>query len=279
MAHLERDLGNARGTLLITSVEDNYKRGRIHEPWVGFVHSVPQTPEEYNCFFGRKVSLTELFDLHWGRTGKLCRGLYTLCEYTKQFVQQHSNVPVNVVHHPTYFTSQVFDFDQFYKAEKKLLFVGSFLRRWSDFFNIKTTYHKCLLEGALCDYKRMYKCFNIKNARDVVNIRRLSDEDYDSVLTNNLIFLPYYDCAASNALIECIVRHTPVLVNKVGGVAEYLGENYPLYYNDLEEANRKIEDMDLVKYAHEYLKELPKEKFTMAFFLKSILKSEIYRSL
>jgi hypothetical protein len=39
--------------------------------------------------------------------------------------------------------------------------------------------------------------------------------------------------------VECIIRGTPVIVNKIGGVSEYLGDNYPLYFNSLDEVPRK----------------------------------------
>jgi hypothetical protein len=42
-----------------------------------------------------------------------------------------------------------------------------------------------------------------------------------------------YDATSNNAIVECIIRNTPIIVNKLPGVVDYLGENYPLYFNIL----------------------------------------------
>ena len=43
----------------------------------------------------------------------------------------------------------------------------------------------------------------------------LSNEDYDILLSENIVFLDLYDSSANNAVIECIARATPLLVNNL----------------------------------------------------------------
>ena len=89
-----------------------------------------------------------------------------------------------------------------------------------------------------------------------------------------------YDASANNSVIECIVRNTPLLVNPLESVVEYLGSGYPLYFRDLDEAAAKLCDMELIRSAHEYLSKLQiKEKLTQEYFLKSFVNTPIYRSL
>ena len=88
-----------------------------------------------------------------------------------------------------------------------------------------------------------------------------------------------YDSSANNALIECIVRETPVLVNPVPSAVEYLGLDYPFYFASLEEAARKAESEHCVAAAHAYLRALPKDQYTPEHFRQSMIESSIDQSL
>ena len=71
------------------------------------------------------------------------------------------------------------------------------------------------------------------------------------------------DASAVNTIIECKVRNTPVIVNRLPAVVEILGENYPFYYNDASyyEINKQIENLltiENVNKAYNYLRHLDK---------------------
>jgi hypothetical protein len=119
---------------------------------------------------------------------------------------------------------------------------------------------------------------DLRNDVRVVDYR--ADMEYDRLLSRNLVFLDLYDSSANNALVECIVRGTPVLVNPLDAVVEYLGVDYPLYFDNLAEAAAKAEDLALVLSAHEYLMDSPnRARLSGQYFLKSVVESKIYRSL
>ena len=100
------------------------------------------------------------------------------------------------------------------------------------------------------------------------------------MLCQNIIFLDLYDSSANNAVIECIARGTPLLINPIPAVVEYLGEGYPFYFNDLDEAAEKVKDFDLIKRTHEYLLGCDtRTKLTQEYFRDSIIESPIYQSL
>jgi hypothetical protein len=84
----------------------------------------------------------------------------------------------------------------------------------------------------------------------------LTNEQYDQLLQSHVLFLCLRDASAVNTILEAIRYHTPVLVNRLPAVVEYLGEEYPLYYKDLDEAAVKAADFDLISDAHVYLKNL-----------------------
>jgi hypothetical protein len=77
-----------------------------------------------------------------------------------------------------------------------------------------------------------------------------------------------------------VARDTPLLINPIEAVVEYLGPDYPFYFSSLEEAAAKAEDPDLIVRTHLFLRRHPlKEKLTGEHFLDSFTRSDIYRSL
>ena len=70
------------------------------------------------------------------------------------------------------------------------------------------------------------------------------------------------------------------MVNPLPSVVEYLGEAYPYYFTSFDEAADKAEDRKLTRQTHEYLKCIPiREKMSPEYFRRSILESEVYKSI
>ena len=85
--------------------------------------------------------------------------------------------------------------------------------------------------------------------------------------------------SAVNTLLECIVRNTPIIVNKHPAVVELLGENYPLYYtNSLNYLdlnlfiNELLKNSNIIRKTHNYLKKIDKNKFKIENFRKELIK-------
>ena len=113
-------------------------------------------------------------------------------------------------------------------------------------------------------------------------IERVSNEEYDELLTQNIIFINLVDASAVNTILECIIRNTPIIVNKIPAVIELLGEDYPLYFdNSIGHINEQISfimfDTRNLKAAHKYLKAMDKTKFTIECFINNL--SEIINAL
>lgn len=108
---------------------------------------------------------------------------------------------------------------------------------------------------------------------DSVNIiTYISDDDYDALLQNNLVFIYLVDASACNTLNECIVRNTPIIINKIPPVVEILGNDYPLYYSTIEEATillyKIITEKILLYMAYYYLLfRVNKDKFKINTFV------------
>jgi hypothetical protein len=144
----------------------------------------------------------------------------------------------------------------------------------------RTRRAKFILQGwPYVDYETLAKAYKLVVDPNVLTIGRLSDKEYDSLLSRSLVFVPLFDVAACNTIIECIVRATPVLTNRLPASEEYLGRGYPMFYETLEEAGQMADDIETIGRAHEYLKVMNKEQFTMKYFINSLYRSEIYQSI
>ncbi len=106
-----------------------------------------------------------------------------------------------------------------------------------------------------------------KNAVTVYD--RLNNEDYDLLLSQNLVFLNLIDCSACNTLVECFVRNTPVLVNPLPAVVELLGHAYPGYYTTYYEASKLLEKPGLVLECFLYLQNMDKTVVSLDSFCSS----------
>ena len=116
--------------------------------------------------------------------------------------------------------------------------------------------------------------------KSVEFVDRLTNDDYDELLSKNIVYLNLYDSSANNAIIECIARGTPLLVNKLPAVVEYLGEDYPFYFTDDQEATRKLNDLNLIRRTHEYLMSFEnKKRILMETFIDDLKNSSIYKNL
>jgi hypothetical protein len=116
-------------------------------------------------------------------------------------------------------------------------------------------------------YKLFYK--DIKSTMNTVTFQEhLENDEYDKLFIDNIVFLNVVDCSAVNTLIECIVRNTPIIVNKHPAIVELLGEKYPLYFNDIKEIEMLLNN---IESGYKYLKKLNKEIYCIDYFTKTFV--------
>lgn len=263
------------GTRFVSAVEDVVVAAEvIREPWVGFFHQVP----EHNLPF---PDLQRLFRIDtWQANARWCRGIWVLSRMMKDYLDGlRLPYPVSVVHYPSPAPPPdlLFSYDAFVASRpRKLLFVGEYLRRPQDFFDLNAPgYRKLLLRGTEFDASRL----RINASVEIVD--QVTPEEYDRLLSESIVFLSLSDAPANTTIVECIASMTPVLVNRVGGVEEYLGRGYPLYYSTLEEAAAKLADHDLVARAAGYLRRFPFRQLITSdeAFTRALENTAVYRSL
>ncbi|WP_111539263.1 hypothetical protein [Palleronia aestuarii] len=63
-----------------------------------------------------------------------------------------------------------------------------------------------------------------------------------------------------------IARHTAVVVNRHPTVMEYMGQDYPFFYDDLEEVHKPV-DLTRIKATHDHITSIEKEQFKIEAFI------------
>ena len=111
---------------------------------------------------------------------------------------------------------------------------------------------------------------------------RLDNETYDTWLNQNVVFLHLVDASAVNTVLECIVRHTPIIVNRHPAIVEVLGDTYPLFYDSfslddpcgwVRMCNQVMgmwEDTDVIYRAHVHLRQMDKRRFDVHYFVEQL---------
>jgi len=287
-----------QGILLDTFIEANFgwnlknaqDEGVVpyREPWVGFVHNPPGIPEWHEYYSAPQVMFATSA---WRESVPHCRGLLTLSQTMAEWLRQKTGLPVVALVHPTETPAVRFDWPRFVRnPEPKVVQVGWWLRRFSSIYELPVSrFQRAILTPVLPqreaefhhaltrDISRANRSLAAEDP--VLRLPHLTHEAFDELLSENIVFLHLYDSVCNNTLVECIVRETPVLVNPLPSVVEYLGPEYPLYFATLAEAGQKAEDRGCVRAAHEYLCTMPKHPFTAEHFCRSLAESEWYRSL
>lgn len=106
--------------------------------------------------------------------------------------------------------------------------------------------------------------------QSVTTLEHLDNDSYDQLLSQNVVFINLVDASAVNTVIECILRNTPILVNPLPAVVECLGDHYPLYYNNMYDASKLLEDSSKLQATVAYLKSLDKSKFDVNTFVTQV---------
>ena len=282
-----RSLHASDGTLCISAVEEWVCEGKaITEPWIGFVHQVAQN----NCPFYpdlQRLLENEIFI----RSLDNCLGLFVLSRVVKDYLLHNltKQIPVVRILYPaTPFPENLsFNWEKFRTLkEKRVVFIGEFLRNFQVFYDlpVPANYKKYLLKSPDVNFNRLFNCkkekIELKDNDSVIVKERVPDSEYDELLSCSIVFLNLYDAPANTTVVECISRNTPIIVNRLPGLEEYLGRSYPLFYDTPEEGAELITKNEMIQKAVKYLESHSlKSHLTPEAFLKNFAGSSVYRML
>ena len=268
------------------------------KPWIGFIHHTCETDySDHNTTYLFKNN-------NFIKSLECCKGLYVLSNYLKISVetlllaQSITHVKVFELTHPTEFVEKTFDIKTFSNKNnntRKIIQIGSWLRDLNAINQLDLKYNELTLQKCVLECKNMNNYLHVSEIikynkcqletniscdnksrqiilnEDVLIIENLNNDDYDTLLSNNIVFIKLINASAVNTIIECIVRNTPILVNRLPATIELLGETYPLFYNTLDEASDLL-TMKNIKKGYKYLKNLDKTKFKIETFINNLLR-------
>lgn len=264
-------------------------------PWVGIFHNPPGMPAWFMSHTSPQAILRK--DI-WRRSLPSCVGLFTFSSYLSSWVREQTGKPVSTLIFPTEIPDTLFSYNKFRdNPDKKIVQIGWWLRRMNaiyqlplpqdnplDYVKVRMTplnfsYAQIYFDNLLATEQKAERIEVQKEfSENTFTLPYLSNDDYDELLSKNIGFVHLYDASANNAVVECIARGTPLLVNRLPAVVQYLGTEYPLYFDDLEEAKRKSLDLSLIQETHDYLMASDtRRKLRSDYFLNCLKESEVYR--
>jgi hypothetical protein len=81
---------------------------------------------------------------------------------------------------------------------------------------------------------------------EVTVFYRVDDKVYDELLASSVVVGELYGAAANNVTVECMARGTPLIVNRLPAIEQYLGVDYPLFYSDISEIATLLTEENLL---------------------------------
>jgi hypothetical protein len=285
--HLDKCFNNFDGIQFISYVDieylfnDNFKCN--NKPWVGIIHTTPLNTKQYytNCnMYNLSRRSNFINDLEY------CKGIFTLSKYLKCEVSKFlcklgfNDIPVQALKHPIAFDGKEWNPDNLDKI-RTVIACGSQLRRISTLFKIRVSpFEKIWLPGRdkekalqlLYEECDEYNVILTDEEINSVQLKWLSDEEYDNITLNSIIVLDQINSSANNVVIECIARNIPVICNRLPAVEEYLGTDYPLYFENIEDIETLVKDNKKILDGYQHLKKMNKNDLHIETFIKNILK-------
>jgi hypothetical protein len=253
----------------------------ITSPWCGIFHCTPIAPLYLNC-----LNINNIFkNKNFIDSLQYCKGIITLSNYLSnyfksKFTELNLSIHVYTLKHPVISNVPLFNYDKFMNnKDKKIIQIGQQLRKTSSIYVLpKIEHYSPLWLTGTKNYPKLMSyltyesiMYNININFEKVPMKYLKKYNmYDNLLTNNIVFIELFDASANNIIVECIIRNTPILVNKIPGVVDYLGDTYPFYYKNLNEIPSLLTEQNILN-AHQYLLNMNKEDLEINYFTKKLM--------
>ncbi len=265
-ARLKNEFLDSRSSIDCFTAYEYQVRKKVTKPFIAFFHQVVSNYER---------SLKNIFHSElWIHNKQYFLGGFVFSDYQKKYLKSiDCDKNIHLVMHPTKMNVRRWSFTQ-YMQKQNFLHVGIHCRNINFFLNVarrrKNTDHYLMIAARNEDYE-----MNITACKKsgVELVKRLDSHAYQTALASSIVFINLIDAAANNTILECIARGTPILINDVGGVKEYVGEDYPLLYSDMSHAQHMIDVIKknpiILKKTHQHLLSL-RHKYTNKQFISSV---------
>jgi hypothetical protein len=270
------------GILVDDFVERTFQRQQeFHvweEPWVGIFHHPPALPVWLDDTAPIQAIISSAA---FQKSLPQLKGAVALSNHLESWIKNTLKVPTATIRHPTELAADKFNFDLFTADEQRLIVqVGWYSRNTRAIYqlDVPDNYQKIhLLQPKpwvldALDRIDRYSPHKFREHIGIVELKeRLDDQQYDTLLARCVVFVEYFDVSASNTVIECIARNTPLIVNRLPALVEYLGEDYPLFYEGLDQVKNFLRDDDRLMAASQWLRHLDKSWLSVNVFSNQVL--------
>ena len=264
MEHL-RQLHDSDGILLDDFVERSFREGALsrgwREPWVGIFHHPPNLPQ----WFDPEAPLPKIFATRAFQTSmRHLRGAIALSEHLAAWLRDTLACPVLVLKHPTPAADLCFSFER-WNQTRRIIQVGWYARNLRAIYQLAVpdSFRKVhLMKDRLKMAMERTDRFSPHRKRPwvgaVEQMATVDDREFDELMASSVIVCEYWDVSASNTVVEAIARSTPIFVNRLPALEEYLGGGYPLFFDDLDQVPLMLKEPARIRDAWNYLDELDK---------------------
>lgn len=225
----------------------------IQKDWIGILHVPFDAPEWFEFSTSPEaIFFTEL----WKASLPFCRGIICLSEDLRQDLAcWYPDIPSFSLKFPTVLDVKPFVWES-YESRPRLVQVGDWLRCLQGIYEISAPGHEKVM--LMKRHTAVFLNREIEAIGDARNdtvkvLDYVGSQEYDDLLCSSVVFCMLYATSANNVVTECLARGTPMLVNPLPSVIEYLGAEYPLYVTNIAEASLAVSDLGRVRAAYQYL--------------------------
>lgn len=273
-------LDTNNGIIFDDSIEQTFTHGKNEiqhdilqeQPWIAMAHVPPFTGYPFmlqsfidyaNSFAGSDKALKNLI------------GICTMSENLADRLRQVCNVPVHAIKYATNINVEQFNIST-YLRNPQIIHVGWFLKNLLFLEHLPQGIQRKIFIQSILSQKYVQQLkSHIQNTwyshrklhGGVEYIDALSNQDYDQLLTQSIVAIEFIDCAAATTIVEAMARCVPMLVNRHPAVVEYLGRDYPMFFDDIRECESLLKPVNVIR-THEYIQKINKDFLSIDNFMK-----------
>lgn len=274
---------------LIDSLESYFiwnNNSKINSNWVGIIHYTNPIESIYKNQHVDNILTNQNFITSLDKCKAIICLSSSLKIYVENFLKKNNinHVKLVMILHPII---SDFNFKKQYNIEN-IIEKGSIIQLGQQYRMVSTIYRMninrkkiwlpgCSKNNAINILQAENKYYNNVLSKCKINdveILKVNNDDYDDMLLNNILIIPLHCASANNSILEIILMNRPAFISRNAATEEYIGKDYPLFFNNIEEMNLILEDNTILRKklceSHEYLISMDKSKFSIENFYRNL---------
>lgn len=180
----------------------------------------------------------------------------------KETLSKFTDIPIYRLWHPKFIGKNTFDTNSYFR-NPIIRHPGKAYRDFYPYFKFPTKLKEIHIEPQNKWLIDQTLELSGKLAQDsaLINTTFLKNKQYIKNLITSIGFGYWFDCEASNSILEHLMTHTPIIANKLPSIIEYLGKDYPMYYeNIISDPDSYILNKKFIQDTSKYLRSRSRRK-------------------